>query len=550
VNVGAAGLGPWLTSPLLLLFTVVALGYPLGRLKVGGFSVGVAAVLFTGLAAGAIHPGLRLPELVYQLGLVLFVYTVGLANGATFVASFRRRGLRDSLFVGGVLVGAAALVLLMARALGLPAPTAAGLFAGSLTNTPALAAVLESLTRAAATGEVAEAPVVAYSVTYPMGVAGMLLAVIAFERLFRIDYAREASRAQGGAPAGRRLRSRTVEVTRAEACGRRVKDLIRDHDWRVVFGRLKRGDALSLIGGEELLQLGDRVTLVGSSAQLDRAEVFLGRASAERLELSRAEMDSRFVFVSSRAAAGRSLRELALRERFGALITRVRRGDVELVPTSNTVLELGDHVRVLARRGDLDPVARMLGDSQRALSEIDVLTFSLGLGVGLALGMVPLPLPGGVPLRLGLAGGPLVVALTLGALGRTGGMVWTLPHNANHTVRQLGLIFFLAGVGTRAGGAFLSTVRERHGLVLLAAGAAVTLATAAATLVVGHRVLQIPMGVLTGMLAGVQTQPAVLAFAHERSGDDLPARGYAHVYPLAILLKIVLSQVLLALLSA
>jgi putative transport protein len=536
-------------NPLLLLFAVIAVGYPLGRVKVRGFSLGVAAVLFAGLGAGAVRPDFQLPELVYQLGLVLFVYTIGLANGATFFASFRRRGLRDALFVTAVLAAAAVLVAVLARLLHLDAPTAAGLFAGSLTNTPALAAVLESL----AHGHTAEAalatePVVAYSVAYPLGVVLMLLAIVVFQRLFRIDYPTEAARVMGNAPSAPSLESRTVEVTRADAC-RSVKDLIRQNGWSVVFGRRKRRGMLSLIDGDEPLEIGDRLTIIGPAGELDKVQAVLGTASAESLELSREEMDSRFVFVSNRHAAGIRLRELALPDRWGALVTRVRRGDVELVPTSDTALELGDHVRVLARRGDLDAVSRFFGDSHRALSEIDVLTFSLGLGFGLLLGMIAIPLPGGIAVRLGLAGGPLIVALVLGALGRTAGMLWTLPHTANHTLRQLGLIFFLAGIGTRAGGAFLATVQQAHGLVLLLAGAAVTVTAAVATLWIGFRVLRMPMGLLTGMLAGLQTQPAVLAFAQEQSGDDVPSVGYAHVYPVAILVKIVLAQVLLALLA-
>jgi len=314
----------------------------------------------------------------------------------------------------------------------------------------------------------------------------------------------------------------------------------------VVFGRLKRADTLSLIDGGDVLQAGDRVTIVGPPGELDRAEAYLGRASTEQLELSRAGMDSRFAVVSNRAAVGLRLRELALPERFGALVTRVRRGDVEFVPRSDTVLELGDQARVLARRSDLDSVGRFLGDSYRALCELDVITFSLGLGLGIAAGMVSVPLSAGISVRLGLAGGPLIVALILGALGRTGQMTWTLPHSANQTLRQLGLIFFLAGIGTQAGGAFLATMGEGRGALLFGAGAAVTLLVAVTTLWAGYRLLRIPMAVLTGMLAGIQTQPAVLAFAQEQSDDDLPSVGFARVYPMAILLKILLAQLLLA----
>ncbi len=534
-----------MANPLLLLFVVVAVGYPLGRVRVGGFSLGVAGVLFAGLAAGALHPELKVPELIYQLGLVLFVYTIGLANGPTFFASFRRQGLRDSLFVAALLIGAAAVVGGLARFLRLDSALAAGLFAGSLTNTPALAAVLESLRHSSVPdGALSSGPIVAYSVAYPMGIVGVFLAIAIFERLFRIDYRKEALRTQGHPAAGRRLASRTVEVQHVGDGA--VKDLIRDQRWDVVFGRLKRAGRLSLIDADDRLQPGDRVTIVGPPAELDRVEAYLGRASTEELELSRAEMDSHYALVSNRAVVGRSLRELAIPERFGALVTRVRRGDVELVPRSGTVLELGDQVRVLAHRSGLDSVGRFLGDSYRALRELDVLTFSLGLGLGLAVGMVAVPLPAGISVRLGLAGGPLIVALILGALGRTGHMTWTLPHSANQTLRQLGLIFFLAGVGTRAGDAFLATMRQSQGAILFGAGALVTLLLALATLWIGYRLLRIPMAVLTGMLAGIQTQPAVLAFAQEESDDDLPSVGYARVYPTAIFLKIVLAQVLLA----
>jgi putative transport protein len=193
-------------------------------------------------------------------------------------------------------------------------------------------------------------------------------------------------------------------------------------------------------------------------------------------------------------------------------------------------------------------VSAFFGDSYRALSEIDVLTFSLGLTAGLLLGVLPIPLPGGGDLKLGLAGGPLVVALVLGALDRTGPLVWSLPYSANLTLRQLGLIVFLAGIGTRAGYAFVSTVQSRDGVLLLGAGAVITFTVALATLWVGYRLLNVPMGLLSGMLAGLQTQPAVLGFALEQTGDDLPNVGYAALFPLATIAKILAAQLLLAIL--
>jgi putative transport protein len=212
------------------------------------------------------------------------------------------------------------------------------------------------------------------------------------------------------------------------------------------------------------------------------------------------------------------------------------------------VLELGDRVRVLTHRERMDAVSGFFGDSYRALSEIDILTFSLGLALGLLLGIVPVPLPGGIVFRLGFAGGPLIMALILGALGRTGPMVWSLPYSANLTLRQIGLVLFLAGVGTRSGYAFVTTFAQGGGILLFAAGAGITCITALATLWVGHKLLKIPLSLLIGMLSGLQTQPAVLGFALEQTGNDLPNIGYATVYPIATIAKIFLAQLLLTLL--
>jgi putative transport protein len=266
------------------------------------------------------------------------------------------------------------------------------------------------------------------------------------------------------------------------------------------------------------------------------------------LELDRSQLDYRRIFVSNPKLAGLPLRDLNLPQQFGAIVTRVRRGDIEFIPNGDTVLEPGDRVRVVTPRENMEALTKFFGDSYRSLSEVDILSFSLGIALGLLLGLVPVPLPGGVVLKLGFAGGPLVVSLILGAFARTGPLVWTLPYSANLTLRQLGLILFLAGVGTRAGYPFISTFTKGGGVYLLLAGAVITCAVSLLTLWIGHKLLKIPMGILIGMLAGIQTQPAVLGFALEQTGNDLPNIGYASVYPVAIIAKIVLAQLLLALL--
>jgi len=538
-------------NPLLLLFLVVAIGYPLGRIKVKGVSLGVASVLFAGLAVGAIDRDLKVPEIIYQLGLILFVYTIGLANGRAFFASFRRDGARNSLLTVGI-VGIALLLTVAEHAIFEIKPTlTAGMFAGSLTNTPALAGELEYLKEygpAADREQTLAEPVVGYSVTYPIGVLGFIVAMFVAQRAWKIDYRHEARRVRDIAESPQQLENRTIRVTHPAATSLPIKDLIKNHGWEVVFGRLRRDGKVEIVTADTHLRVGDLVTVVGTEEDLDRVALFMGAPSDEHIELDRSQLDYRRIFVSEPAVVGHHLRDLKLPDAFGAVVTRVRRGDVEFLPQADTVLEPGDRVRVVAPRNSIPAISRYFGDSYRALSEIDVLTFSLGLALGLLVGALPIPLPGGASLKLGLAGGPLIVALVLGTLDRTGPLVWTIPYSANLTLRQFGLILFLAGVGTRAGYAFVSTVRGGDGIVLLGAGALITFSVALSVFWVGYRLLRIPMGLLIGMAAGLQTQPAALGFALEQSEDELPNLGYAAVFPLATIAKIIAAQVLLAVL--
>ena len=540
-----------LQNSLLLLFVVAALGYVIGRIKVRGVSLGVSAVLFVGLFFGALNPDLKLPEIIYTLGLVLFVYTIGLSSGRGFFAAFKRKGFRDNALVLGMLIFAAILAAVAHFVLSLSAAVTSGLYAGSLTNTPALAAVLEQIKGFAPPGQVDQLlaePVIGYSVTYPMGVIGLLIAIGVLQRVWKVDYRAEEQRQRDLTGVNRRLFNRTIRVTQTDACGHPVHELIRGQEWDVIFGRVRQGRELTLAHGWTKFGPGDLVTVVGAQEDLDRVTEFLGEESTEHLDLDRSELDYRRIIVSNPKVAGHQLRDLNLPQQYGAVVTRVRRGDVEFLPHGDTMLELGDRIRVLTQREHLDAVSSFFGDSYRAVSEIDILSFGLGLALGLIIGLIPIPLPGGTTLRLGFAGGPLIVALILGNVERTGPIVWTLPYNANLTLRQFGLVLFLAGVGTRSGWAFVTTFTQAGGFAIFVAGAMITCATAFITLIIGYKLLKIPLSIMTGILSGQQTQPAALGFALEQARNDLPNIGYATVYPLATIAKIILAELLLSLL--
>lgn len=540
-------------SPLLLLFTVAALGFLVGRVEVRGFGLGVSAVLFVGLGVGSLDPSLRLPDFVVTFGLVTFVYVIGLTSAPGFFAALRRRGVQAALLTVGTLVLAGGLLAGLGALLGLPVATRAGMLAGASTNTPALAAVIDALggadgnAGAGAGAGAAAGAVVGYSLTYPFGVLGTLVVIALVPRLLKVDLSTEPVSPEDAPGVGARIETRTVVVDRElpeMSVGFLRERLGLD---RVAFGRMRRDEHVSVVTDAVVLHQGDRVSLVGEASALDEAVAKLGTVTSEHLELDRSVVDFRRIVVSSSAVAQRPLRELHLDERFGAVVTRLRRGDVELVPTDDTHLELGDAVRVVAPREQLGAVSGFLGDSHRALAEIDVIGFSLGIVLGLVLGQLPIPLPGGGTFTLGFAGGPLVAGLVLGRVGRTGRMVWTLPYAASLTLRQVGLVLFLAGVGTRSGWAFAQALREGHVLPVVLLGMLVTVSVALFVSLVAHKLLRIPAALVVGMIAGIQTQPADLAFAIERTRNEVPSAGYAAVYPVATVVKIVLAQLMLRL---
>jgi putative transport protein len=426
--------------------------------------------------------------------------------------------------------------------LGVEGATAAGAFTGATTNTPALAGVVEALR-----GVDASVPVVAYSLAYPGGVLGVIVAIAVLQRVWRTDYRAEAAGLRDYGVGGEHLERAVVRVARAELADAPVQVWREREGWHAIFGRVRRGDDDSLVHGDTVLQVGDVVSVVGTAADLARVVPRIGEPVDAVIDLDHGKLDVRRLFVSEPGVAGRTLAELRLPQRTGAVITRVRRGDAFLLPTADLRLELGDRVRVVARRDQMATVERLLGDSYQGLSEVDVPSLAVGLGAGLLLGLVPVPLPGGVTLELGFAGGPLLVALVLGALGRTGSWVWTVPYSANLTLRQFGLLLFLAGVGTGSGYAFAQTLRAGDGWGVVASGAVLTLALAATTLGVGHKLLRIPMPVMVGVVCGQHTQPAALGYAVEQAGGDLPHVGYANVFPLATVAKIVLAQLVLRL---
>ncbi len=549
-------------NPLLLLFAVVALGYPISKIRVAGASFGIASILFAGIALGALvmAPGLdptlkgeisKDMKLVYELGLAVFVYAMGLSISHSFWAAFSREGLRKNAVVFLVMLMSTAFVVLLARVMGFNARYAAGLLTGSFTNMPALAGVIERVKASGASPLELAQPTVASAIAYPIGVLVPMLVIFLSARVFRVNLQEEADGLKAYQAGHQKLEAWTLRVTRPEAEAMAKRDLCAAGGLRVVFGRVLRNADLLLPGPDFGLRLGDLVTVVGSPDDLAQVEALVGERSHVELDRDQSALDATRVFVSRWDVVGVPVGKLDLVNRFQAIITRVRRGDLWFVPDGDTVLELGDRVRVTTRRDNIEAIEEFFGDSYRAISEVSFLTFAMGLAAGLALGQLPIPLGQGIIFKLGFAGGPLAVALILGRFHRIGSLVWNFPYSANHTVRQFGLVLFAAGIGIISGEGFRAILSRDATVLPLFLGAALLVCFVAdsLTMVIGHKGFGIPLNVMFGILAGTHTQPVVLGYANQHAGNDLPNVGFATVYPLATILKIVLAQVLLGLLA-
>lgn len=522
----------WLESSVLLrLFLIIALGYLLGDVRwPGRFRLGVAAVLFVGLAFGAWSPALRVPEELQALGLVLFVYCVGLQAAAGFFGALRRDGLALNLAMVGALLAVFAACWALARLGVVPPALASGLFCGALTNTAALGAATEAATRAAWSVADRDLLVLGYGVAYPLAILVVLL-------LIQLRSAR-AHRAEPRAPDEGPL-STTIEVLRPVCAG----EVMTRH--AIVFTRGRWPDGtMRLLRPDSALDPGVLVVAVGTRARLLAAATEIGRESSTLLHEDRSGYEIRRYLVSNRALVGRTLAEIGV-EAAGGVISRVRRGDIELPVTGATVLQLGDRVRVVSTQARQPELAKFFGDSLTVASEMGYLSFAVGIVAGLALGQIPVPLPGlDSPLRLGTAGGALVAALVLGRLGRTGPFIWQLTYGANLSLRQLGLLLFLATVGLKAGGGLVALL-QADGWRLLALAVGLTtgghLLLLAFLWLAGRRTTPAMLGVMCGF----QTQPAALSLAAARTEVGALNTAYATVYPLSLVAKIILAQVLL-----
>jgi putative transport protein len=512
-------------SPMLALFVAIGLGYALGQVPVLGVTFGAGAVLFSGLAIGAFAPRAAPPGLVGTLGLLMFLYGTGIQYGPQCVAGLKGPGLRWIILSLVAVIAALFVAQGVGNLLGLPLAMSAGMFAGAGTSTSALQA---AITAAGGGPE----PTIGYGVAYPIGVIGPILLMSFMLRSVKpaipptpptLRYA-EVTLAAGAPP------RREAEIEALLPPGVEVLGLRRSHQNEFVDpgAVLKGGDALLLLGPPEAV---------------DRAVTTLGVEETGRIAKDREELDVVRVIVSKPAFRGKTLAAMPM-PAFPIRVGHLRRGDSVLLPGPEVVLEYGDVLHVLAERGRRAEVIAHFGDSVKGNAELSFVSIGIGMALGLLLGLVKVPLPGGGSFSLGVAGGPLVVALILGWRGSTFGIGWRMPVAANMVLRNFGLSIFLGQVAIASGRPFVETVASQGPAVLIAA--LVVLVTLVATvLLVGHYILRIRFDDLLGVCAGATGNPAILAGANRMLGSDRPDVGYAIVFPTMTIAKIIAVQLML-----
>ncbi|WP_243370810.1 aspartate:alanine exchanger family transporter [Microvirga solisilvae] len=510
-------------SPLLALFLAIATGYAIGQISFAGVSFGAGAVLFTGLIIGAFAPKAAPPGMVGTIGLVMFVYGVGIQYGPQFFASLRGPGIKYIALATVAVVASLLVAVSLAAPLGISMATAAGLFAGSGTSTPTLQAALTVAGN--------QDPVVGYSVSYPFGVIGPIVLMTIMAAWLKPTFKAPSQNV------------RIAELTLESNCeDRTVEDIsaVLPSDIKIVAVRQQHMNAPAR--AETVLHEGDGLLLVGSPTSIEQAKATMGHEDPGRISRDRANFDVARVYISKAAFIGRNVREIPLPE-FPIIISHIRRGDVDIIASPDLTIEFGDMLVAAVPTDRKAEVQRHFGDSVKGNAELSFVSIGVGIALGLLLGMIPVPLPGGGTFSLGVAGGPLVMALILGWLGRTGPLGWKIPVVANLVLRNLGLSVFIGTVAIGAGSPFVQSVAT-NGIQILLAGAAVLFTLVLIVLVAGY-FLRIPFDDLLGVCAGSTGNPAIVVAAGRLAPTERTDIGYAICFPSMTIVKIIAVQVLL-----
>ena len=540
-----------LTVSILALVAVV--GLFIGNVKFRGVGLGIGGVLFGGIIVGHFvsQAGMTLSSdmlhVIQEFGLILFVYTIGIQVGPGFFASLRVSGLRLNLFAVLIVIIGGLVTAILHKLFDIPLPVVLGIFSGAVTNTPALGAGQQILRDLGTPMAMVDQMGMSYAMAYPFGICGILFTMWMLRVIFRVNVETEAqqhesTRTNGGAL----IRTINIRVENPNLHNLAIKDVPILNGDKVICSRLKREETLKVPSPETVIQLGDLLHLVGQPADLHNAQLVIGQEVDTSLSTKGTDLRVARVVVTNENVLGKRIRDLHFKERYDVVISRLNRAGVELVASSDISLQFGDILNLVGRPSAIDAVANVLGNAQQKLQQVQMLPVFIGIGLGVLLGSIPVFVPGfPAALKLGLAGGPLIMALILGRIGSIGKLYWFMPPSANLALRELGIVLFLSVVGLKSGGDFIHTLVDGEGLSWIGYGALITAVPLITVGILARMLAKMNYLTMCGMLAGSMTDPPALAFANNlQPTSGAAALSYATVYPLVMFLRIITPQLL------
>lgn len=543
------------TALLILVLSVVAIvGLLIGAIRVKGVSLGIGGVLFGGILVGhqiqqwGWHLDNHALHFIKEFGLILFVYTIGIQVGPGFFASLKRSGLKLNALAASIVLLGGLTAVIIHLLMDVPLEVALGIYSGAVTNTPSLAAGQQILQELGLARADVDKLGLGYAMAYPFGILGILLSMWLIRVLFRVSVESESAawHAQSNA-AQHDLKALNVVIDNPNMDGLPFPELEGLIGQDVVCSRMKSGGDVLIPRPETVLHQGDYLHLVsGDEEQLRRAVLIVGHEVAESLSTQGTVMKSERVVVTNEKVLGKRLGELGLISKYRVVVSRLNRAGVELVANRDSSLQFGDILNIVGDNRDVDFVGRLLGNVSAKLQQVLILPVFIGICLGVLLGSVPVHLPNlPAPIKLGLAGGPLIVAIILARIGNIGRIHWFMPPSANLALREIGIVLFLAVVGLSSGGSFFHTLLQGEGLTWMAYGMAITLLPLIIVGVVARAVFGENYLTICGLLAGSMTDPPALAFANNISpGNGATSLAYATVYPLVMCLRILTPQLI------
>lgn len=529
---------------------VVAAGVYLGKIKIFGVSLGVTFVLFAGILMG--HFGFtgdtHILHFIREFGLILFVFCIGLQVGPSFFSSFKKGGMTLNMLAVGIVVLNIAVAMALFFILGgrIELPMMVGILYGAVTNTPGLGAAQEALNQLSYTG-----PQIAlgYACAYPLGVVGIIGSIIAIRYIFRINFNKEEenwNEETEGTHHHPHLMS--LEVHNEAIYGKTLGTISSFLGRPFVCSRIRKNGHVSIPTHNTVLDKDDQLFVVCSDEDTEAITAFIGREVKVDWEKQDMPMVSRRILVTKPEINGKKLGMLNFRSMYNVNITRVNRSGVDLFANPNLVLQVGDRVMVVGSEDAVERVASVLGNSLKRLNEPNIITLFVGIFLGILCGSLPIAFPGmPTPVKLGLAGGPLVVAILIGRFGHKLHLVTYTTQSANLMVREIGIVLFLASVGIEAGANFVDTVIHGDGLLYVGCGFLITIIPLLIIGIIARYYYKVNYFMLMGLIAGSNTDPPALAYSNQATGSDAPAVGYSTVYPLSMFLRILAGQMILLL---